>query len=140
MSLKFGLFAALLLAASAAAAQPPAAGPASPQPAPPAGPQAAIQQAGMAFGQCISAAIQSVPASLTPEAGAASVMAGCATQRGELDRSVDAMIATIPETERATAHAQYQSQIGQAETQIADAIRQRRVAPPAPATPATPPH
>ena len=138
MSLKFGLSAVLLLAASPIAAQPPAAAPA-PQAAP-TGPEAAIQRTAMAFGQCISAGIQGLSATVTPEAGATAVLNGCAAQRGDLTRSVDAMIATIPEDQRAAAHTQFESQMGQAQTQIAAAIRQRRATPAAPAAPATPQH
>lgn len=136
MSLKFGLCAVLLLAASSTAAQPPAAAPPAPQPAP-TGPQADLQRAAMAFGQCVSAGIHNVSASTTPEAGATAVLAGCTAQRGALAQSVDAMIATAPEAQRAGAHAQFESQMAQAPAQIADAIRQSRAAP---AAPATPPH
>ena len=133
MSLKFGFATAVLLAASPIAAQPPAAAPAAPT-----GPQTAIQRTAMAFGQCISAAMQKISPSVTPEAGAAVILGGCAAQRTDLTQSVEAMIATLPEAQRAAAHAQFESQMGQAETQIADAIRQHHAA--AAAAPAAPPH
>ncbi len=132
MSSKFGLSVALLLAASAAAAQPPAAAPAAPQWAPTPDQQASIQRTATAFGQCISAGVQGLPASVTPEAGATTILAGCAAQRSALAQSVDAMIATMPEAQRAPAHAQFESQIGQAPAQIAAGIRQSRAAPAAP--------
>jgi hypothetical protein len=140
MPFKFGLSAVLLLIAAPAAAQPPAAAPPAPQPATPSGPDAAIQRTAMAFGQCISAGVQNVSASVTPEAGAAAVLAGCAAQRDALAQSVDAAIATAPEDKRAGAHAQFESQMAQVPAQIAEGIRRHRAAPAAPATPATPPH
>jgi hypothetical protein len=149
MPSKSALSAVLLLAAVPALAQPPAAS--SPQPpastSPPSaastGPGAAIQQTAMAFSQCLSGGVPHVDAAVTPEAGATSVINGCATQRTALDQAVEAMLATLPADQQSAGRAQYQSQIGQVPTQIADAIRQSRAAPPtpaAPATPATPPH
>ena len=138
MKSNFFIFGALALAGAPALGQPPAA-PAPPPPgAAPTGPQAALQQAATAFSHCISAGIQNVDAAATPEAGAAGVMSGCAAQRQQLDQAVDGMIATAPQDQQAAAHAQYQSQIGDAQAQIAAAIRQQRAAPAAPPTPATP--
>jgi hypothetical protein len=135
MFLKFGFAAALLLAASPIAAQAPAA-----PPAPPPDPhQAAIQSAGEAFGQCIGAGMQHVSASVTPEAGAAAVLNGCATQRGALVNAVNAAIDTLPADKRADAHTQLESKLGEIPAQLADAIRQQRAAPAAP-PPATPSH
>ncbi|MBV9882985.1 MAG: hypothetical protein JO276_08260 [Sphingomonadaceae bacterium] len=140
MSLRFALSAALLIAAAPALAQPPAASstppaPSSPPPsAAPAGPGAAIQPAAMAYSQCLSTGVSGVAATATPEAGATSVMNGCATQRTALDQAVEALLATLPADQQAAGRAQYQSQIGAVPTQLADAIRQSR----APATPATP--
>lgn len=128
MSFKLVLSALLLLGAAPALAQAPAAAPA-------AGPEAAIQQAADAFGQCISTGLQALPATVTPEAGSASVLSGCAAQHRVLDQRVGAMIATMPEAQRAAAQGQYASQMGQVGPQIAEAIRQHRAAPPA-ATPA----
>jgi hypothetical protein len=138
MFLKTGLSAILLLAALPAAAQPPAAAPA-PQAAL-TGPQADVQRTAMAFGQCVSGALQNLSASVAPEAGAAGVLSGCAAQRAELARSVDAMIATMPEAQRAQAHAQFETDMGQVQPQIADAIRQHRAAGATPAAPPTPSH
>ena len=135
MSLKFALYASLFAAAMPAAAQPPASTPAPS--AAPTGPAAAIQPAAMAFGQCLSAGVQNAPASVTPEAGATAVLAGCAAQHTALDQAVEALLVTLPADQQAAGRARYQSQIGQAQTQIADAIRQRNAAA-APATPATP--
>lgn len=141
MVLKLGLSVILLSAALPTAAQPRAGVSPAPPPAVSPDQKAAIQRTAMAFGQCISAGIQSLSATVTPEAGATAVLGGCAAQRGELIQSVEAMIATMPEAQRAEAHAQLETQMGQAGAQIAGAIRQRRAAPPAaPAAPATPPH
>ena len=118
------LFPALLCCAAAGAAQQPA-----PQ-APPASPaEAAVQQTAMAFGQCIGTGIQGVAATVTAEAGAASVLAGCATQRQELERAVEAHISTIPADQQAGAREQFRTHMGSAEGQIAGAITRRRAAP-----------
>jgi uncharacterized protein YukE len=137
MSLKFGFWAVLLLAAAPVAAQAPAAPPAPPPMDPH---QAEIQRTAMAFGQCISAGLQNLSATITPEAGATAVLNGCSTQRAALTQSVNAMIATLPADQQGAAHTQFESQIGQAPTQIADAIRRHRAESAAPAAPATPPH
>ena len=136
MSLKFAFAAAVLLAAAPLAAQPPAAPPA-PQPTDPH--EAEIQSAGMAFGQCIETGMQHVSASVTPEAGAATVLNGCTAQRAALAKAVNGAIDTLPADKRAAAHTQFDTQIGQVQGQLADAIRQQRAAPATPA-PATPPH
>jgi hypothetical protein len=146
MILKFGFSAALLLAAAPVLAQPPAGGTApaggaaAAQPAQPAQPSPAavnaIQTAAQAFGTCVSSGVQSVPASATPEAGAATVLGGCATQRQALVQAVESMIATMPADQQAAAHAQMASQLGSVQGQIADGIRQQRAAAAAPATPA----
>jgi hypothetical protein len=158
MSPRITLSAALLAAAFPAGAQPPASGsppPAQAPAAPPAQPSqaeiGAIQQAGQAFGTCISAGIQNVPASATPEAGAAGVLSGCASQRQTLVQAVEAMLANMPEAQRTEGHAQMEAQLGEVPGHIAEGIRQQRAgaaaaatappAPPAPPTaPATPPH
>jgi len=136
--------AALLLAAAPAFAQPPAAS-STPPPAassqPPSAQSAAaaaIQPAAMAFGQCLQTGLQGVPATVTPEAGAAAVLGGCGTQRGALVAAVEAMLATLPADQQAAGRAQLQSRLGEVPTQLADAIRQSRGAAPT-AAPATPP-
>jgi hypothetical protein len=136
MSLKFGLCAALLLAAAPIAAQPPGAAP----PPPMTGPQAEVERTAMAFAQCISTTLQNLTASATPEAGATAALDGCTAQRGALNQSVDALIATLPADQKAPAHAQFESQMAEAPAQIADAIRQHRAAAAAPGAPAAPPH
>lgn len=123
------VFAALCLAAVPAFAQT--------QPAPaqatPAGPppeaMAAVQQAGMAFGQCVQSGVPGVPATMTPEAGATSVVNACATQRQALMQAAQALIATLPEAQRAMAEEHLRTQLGGIETQVADGIRQMRAAP-----------
>jgi len=148
---------ALILAAAPALAQqpsgatPPAGGTAT-QAAPPAAepfrpsPEiiAAIQQAAQAFGNCVNAGVGGLPASATPEAGAATVLAGCSAQHQSLVQAAEAMIASMPEDQRADGHAQLESQMSQVPGRIADGIRQSRAAAaaaastPAPTTPAAP--
>jgi hypothetical protein len=158
MELKFALSAALFLAAAPTLAQPPAAatppaGGAATQPAQPPQPSpaqiAAIQQSGQAFGTCISGGVANVPATATPEAGATTVLAGCATQRQALVTAVEAMLDTLPADQKAAAHAQLESRLAEVPAQVADGIRQQRAAAAAaaaapatssaPAAPATPP-
>jgi 2-oxoglutarate dehydrogenase E2 component (dihydrolipoamide succinyltransferase) len=136
---RFPILAVLCLATlpAAALAQPAPAQPA-PAPAAPAGPppaaMAAIQQAGMAFAQCIQTGIPAVPATVTPEAGAASVLGGCAPQRQALEQAVEAVLATAPEDRRTAGRERLRSELGAVEGQIVAAIRARRT--PAPPTPA----
>lgn len=128
--LRFPLAAAFLFALPAAAqaqeTAPPQ--PAAPAPAPaPAEPDtSAIQQAGEAFGHCIETGIGNVPATATPEAGAATVTSGCATQLHALETAAEAFIATLPEEQRAPAGERLHSQLGAVESQVADAIREQR--------------
>jgi hypothetical protein len=113
--------------------------PAQPAPSgPPPAEMAAIQAAGQAFGQCIQGAVGSVPATVTPEAGATSVLATCATQRAALERAAQALVAAMPEAQRAMAQEQVRTQMASVPDQIAAGIRQMRgSAAPAPAaTPA----
>ena len=131
-------FALLCLAASPAFAQtqtPPA------QPAPSGPPpeaMAAIQQAGAAVGQCVQAGAQAVPATVTPEAGATTVLTGCSTQKSTLEQAVRTLLATLPAEQRAAGEAQLNTQLAAVPGQIADGIRQGRGAASAPpaATPA----
>ncbi len=134
---RLSALAAVLLAAGPAFAQNQTA----PAPAAPAGPppeaMSAIQTAAAAFGQCVQAGVQGVPASVTPEAGATTVIAGCATQKQAVEQAVRALLATLPAEQRAAGEAQLASQLGSLPTQVADGIRQSRAAPAAPApTPA----
>jgi hypothetical protein len=147
---KFALSAALLFAAAPALAQAPAGGTAA-QPAQPAQPSpaaiAAVQQAAQGFGTCVSGGMQSVPASDTPEAGATTVLGGCAAQRQAMVQAAEALVASLPADQQTAAHAQMESQLGQIPAQVADGIRQMRAAaaaaapasPATPAAPATPP-
>ncbi|HEV7659289.1 MAG TPA: hypothetical protein VGO55_05540 [Allosphingosinicella sp.] len=136
---RFPILAVLCLATlpAAALAQPapaPAPAPAAPAGPPPAA-MAAIQQAGMAFGQCVQSGVQAVPATVTPEAGATSVLAGCAPQRQALEQAVEAVLATAPEDRRAAGRERLRTELGAVEGQVVEAIRARR----APATPAPAP-
>jgi len=118
--LKFGLSAALLVAAVPAFAQD--------------GPPPALQQAAMAFGQCVQAGVQGLAATVTPEAGATSVLGGCSAQRDTLVSAVEAMIAAMPADQQGAAREQLRTRLAEAETQVANVIRQSRAAPaPAPA-------
>jgi hypothetical protein len=144
---RFPFYAALCLAALPALAQAQTA-PAQPAPAtppaaeqgPPSAAVAAIQQAGVAFGTCVQTGARNVPATVTPEAGATSVLAGCATQRQALDRAAEALVAAMPEAQRAAVQAQIASQLSGVEAQVAAGIRQGRAAAATPAaTPAPAP-
>jgi len=135
--LKYGLSVALLSLAGTALAQnqaPASAQPAQSQAAAPAAESPAvqaIQQAAMSFGQCIQTGVQGVPASVTPEAGATNVLGGCGTQRQQLVQAAEAFIATMPADQQAGARTHLTTQLAQAETQIAAAIRASRSATPA---------
>lgn len=123
--LKLGLFAALLVTAAPALSQSrtvPLRGQSGPTPAQ----QAALQQTSMALGQCVETAVQALPATVTPEAGAASALSGCATQRQQLVQAVEAMVASLPADRRAGALQQLQSRLAAAEGQIANGIRMQR--------------
>ena len=120
------LSAAVLCCTGAALAQAPA--PAA------SGPQAAVQQTAMAFGQCIQTGVQGVAGTVTPEAGATSVLGGCANQRQQLEQAIEALIATLPADQQAPAREQARTQIAAAHGQVAAAITRMRAAPaPAPA-------
>lgn len=142
---RFPLTALCLFVLPAAVQGQQAAPAATAQASPPAGEAptpdtTAIQQAGMAFGQCIETGIGNVPASATPEAGAATVSSGCATQLHALEAAAEAFIAQLPEDQRATASEHLHTQLGQVEGQVADAIREQRAASATPApAPAQPP-
>jgi hypothetical protein len=117
--LRYGLSAAfLILAAPAAAQQPATAG------------AAEVQTAAIAFGQCVQAGAQALAATVTPEAGAATVMGGCATQKQALERAAETLIASeaVPADRKAAAREQLRTQLAAAQGQIADGIRQMRAA------------
>jgi hypothetical protein len=109
--------------AAFAQAQAPAALPAA------SGPQAAIQQTAMAFGQCLETGIQGVAATVTPEAGATSVIGGCASQRQQLEGAINAFIATLPADQQAAAREQARTQLAAAQGHVAAAITRLRAAP-----------
>ena len=88
----------------------------------------------MAVGQCVSADVQTIEPSLAPEAGATSVLEGCSTRRAQLEQAVGAPIAALPEEQKTAAKEHLRTQMGQAEAQIAAAIRQQRSAAAAAAT------
>jgi len=130
--LKYCFAAALMCCAGAAIAQSQTAAPAA-APAMSAE-QSAVQSTAMALGQCVMTGVQGLAATVTPEAGATTVLAGCATPRQALDRAVEGLIATLPEENKAGAREQYRAQMAGAQAQIAARITQLRAAPaPAPA-------
>jgi len=112
-----------LAGAAFAQAQAPAAQPAA------SGPQAAIQQTAVAFGQCLETGIQGVAATVTPEAGATSVLGGCASQRQQLEGAIAALIATLPADQQAAAREHARTQLAEAHAQVAAAITRLRAAP-----------
>lgn len=122
--LKYGLSAALLIAAVPAFAQDHSA---------PSGPPAAIQQAAQAFGTCVETGIRGLAAAVAPEAGATSVLGACATQRAALVTAVEGMITSLPAENQAAARTQLQTRLAAAEGQVAELIRRSRAAPAAPA-------
>jgi hypothetical protein len=93
--------------------------------------QSAIQAAALGFAQCVMAGVQALPASVTPQTGATNVLAGCATQRQQLDQAAEGYIGTLPQDAQAAAREQYRTQIAGAESQVAARITQMRAAPPA---------
>ncbi|HYD14012.1 MAG TPA: hypothetical protein VEC11_14275 [Allosphingosinicella sp.] len=135
---RISAFAILCLAAVPAFAQNQT----TPAPAAPAGPppeaMSAIQTAATAFGQCVQTGVQAVPATVTPEAGATTVLAGCSAQKQTLEQAVRALLAQLPAEQRTAGEAQLNSQLSSLPTQVADGIRQARgaTAPAATPTPA----
>jgi hypothetical protein len=134
--MRYGLSAALLFAAAPVLAQQAA--PAAPQsPA-----QAEVQNAAIAFGQCVQTGAMALAATVTPEAGAATVLGGCINQKQALERAAEKMIASpaVPEDRKAAAREQLRTQLAAVPSQIANGIRQMRAASVTspPATPAPP--
>lgn len=117
---------ALVLAQATTPATPPAA---------PAG-AAAIQASAQAFSGCIGPKISTVPATMTPEQGAESVLTACKTEETALRGAVEEMLKTLPADQQAMGRQQLDQGMAQARTQIAEGIRQMRGAPAAPAAPA----
>ena len=139
--MRFPIFAILCLAATPAFAQNQTAPAASAPAGPPPEALAAVQAAGSAFGQCIQTGVMGVPAAVTPEAGATTVLAGCSTQRQALETAVQALIGTLPEAQRPMAQEQARTQLAGVPAQIAAGIQQMRAASaPAAAPAATPAH
>ena len=124
--LKYGLSAALLVAALPAFAQP--APPFRTEGAPPMAPNAEIQQAGQAFGECLGSGMRGLAATVTPEAGAAGIVGACTAQRDALVQAAEAFITTLPEARRSQALTQMRAEIGGIEADIAGAIRSQRAA------------
>ena len=99
--------------------------------------QVAVQTTATAFGECVVGGIAAVPATVTPQAGAAQVLGGCNAQKLQLVEAAEAMIAALPEDRRAGAAAMLQTRLAGAEAEISAEITRRRSAAAAPAaTPA----
>lgn len=101
-------------------------------------PPPAVVQAYEAFGRCLENAVGQTPGSLTPEAGAAQVLAACAEQKRTMDAQFEAWIASesFPAADRDAARRQHRDQIGEMERQVADWIRFMRASPATVASPA----
>ncbi len=114
-----------LLLSTAAVAQAPAGAPAGARPLTP---SPEVSAAAQAFGQCVRGEIAKVPAAVTPEAGAATVMAACGTQRAALEERVEALLASaeLDEAQRNAAREQVRAGMAQAEQGIVNGIRQMR--------------
>lgn len=115
--------------------------PATPAPAPAdparAAASAKIQAAAQAFSACLGPKVVAVPATVTPEQGADSVLAACKTEQTAIETSVGTAVANLPADRQAAARKQLTDSMAIARTQIADGIRQMRAAtPPAAAKPA----
>ena len=95
---------------------------------------AKIGAASQAFAACLQPAAAAVPASQTPEQGADTALAACATEKTALEAAVNEMIAIAPVEQQSTARQKLADSMARARTQIADGIRQYRAA-----QPATPP-
>ena len=123
---KSALTAVLFVTAAAAAAQPAPSAPAQM----PAGTPPEMEAAGQAFAMCIGTGIGGLADTVTAEAGADTVLAGCATQKAALMRVIETSISSSPMTaeQKTAAMGQVTAQFAQARTQIADGIRQARAA------------
>lgn len=93
---------------------------------------AKIQASAQAFSACIGPKVAAVPASLTPEQGADSVLAACRTEQTALQTAAETMIAGVPADKQAGARKQLADGMALARTQIAGAITQMRAAPATP--------
>lgn len=115
------LFAASIVAAAPAVAQPAGTGEAP----------SVIAAPAQAFSECVRTGVTGLAATVTAEAGAKTIASNCAAQRAALEAAVESMIATLPisDAEKAGARTQMQSEMAKVETSIAEAIKQSRTAP-----------
>ena len=88
--------------------------------------QMAVQQTAVAFGMCVSTGLQGVQPNVSPQAGATQVLGGCVTQRDALVTAARALIAGLPEAEKAAATAELETQLGSAQGRLAAEIERRR--------------
>jgi hypothetical protein len=115
---------AMMLAATATslADQPPGG---APEPSP------AFIQAAQEFGQCLQRGAAKLAATVTPEAGATQVVAGCTQQRTDLSTHFEAWVSSsgFPEAGRPIAREEFQAELNRVETHVAAGIRRARAAP-----------
>ncbi|GAA4035071.1 hypothetical protein GCM10022281_14220 [Sphingomonas rosea] len=102
------LFAAAALVQAAPAAQPP------------------IAEAAQAFKGCIEAKFSTVPATVTPEAGADALIAQCKAENDKLDTIFEGMIAAAPADQQAFAREQYKQGMAQGRQGLIDGIKSAR--------------
>ena len=94
-----------------------------------------------AYNQCLTTNA-SVPANVTPEAGAAQAVAACTTQRAALSAAFEAWVASpaYPASGRAQARTEFAQRLNGIPAQIAAAIARARSGPIAPPSPPATPH
>jgi hypothetical protein len=82
-----------------------------------------------AFQLCVQNGVVALPSTVTPEAGAISILRGCESQRRDAELAFQALVAAGPEAERPAAQAEVSARFGAFQSQIADVIRQLRALP-----------
>lgn len=89
-----------------------------------------ISEAAESFGTCIAGGLEKVQPDVSPESGAAMVLAGCAAQRQQIERLVGATIdgSDMPDGRKAAAREQLRTQLDQVQAQVAQSIRAGRAA------------
>lgn len=94
----------------------------------PSAPPTVFFTAAQAYGECLKQGGAAAPASVTPEAAAQQVVAGCAAQRAALDSQFDAWISAtgMPADSRDAARAQYTARMSGVPAQVAENIRAAR--------------
>ncbi|WP_152569410.1 MULTISPECIES: hypothetical protein [Sphingomonas] len=85
------------------------------------------------YRECLRAKAAAVPVSVTPEAAAATAMAGCQREHDAVSASMTEMIATLPAEQQTMIRAKIAEREAAIPGQIADGIRAARAGTPAPA-------